>query len=306
MSSILDKLVFLGMKISNSVVGVGLYYGFMTIVSIGPAYFFLFRTQVMEERTETKEAARNGFFTGQFVVFISIFYTPLYLALGVSHTIISLAILYLFVSFLRKNFDRSITRTRNSLPNSSTQYAFSSTRDAFAFGQNLICQFFNFYVLPSGVLGRLVYTYLFRCNNKNKRLFLISCFVGWLIGQSFCLKILDLVLVWIRQNLLNFPFMNLPFIRSNKFRTRKLKFFVPKLIPLMAWSTSTILYVTCVYYLGILPAALFRCSFSSLRKRKVKKQGEEEQEEEEEEEVLFFRRICTKSMKSKEGRICTK
>ncbi|CAA3013321.1 hypothetical chloroplast RF19 [Olea europaea subsp. europaea] len=42
------------MKIINSVVVVGLYYGFLTTFSIGPSYLFLLRAQVMEEGTEKK------------------------------------------------------------------------------------------------------------------------------------------------------------------------------------------------------------------------------------------------------------
>ena len=37
------------MKIINSVVVVGLYYGFLTTFSIGPSYLFLLRALVMEE-----------------------------------------------------------------------------------------------------------------------------------------------------------------------------------------------------------------------------------------------------------------
>ncbi|KAK6923615.1 Protein TIC214 [Dillenia turbinata] len=51
------------MKIINSVVVVGLYYGFLTTFSIGPSYLFLLRAQVMEEGeegTEKKISATTG------------------------------------------------------------------------------------------------------------------------------------------------------------------------------------------------------------------------------------------------------
>ncbi|KAL8546607.1 hypothetical protein ACS0TY_006361 [Phlomoides rotata] len=70
------------MKIINSVVVVGLYYGFLTTFSIGPSYLFLLRAQVMEEGTEKKVSATTGFITGQLMMFISIYYAPLHLALG--------------------------------------------------------------------------------------------------------------------------------------------------------------------------------------------------------------------------------
>ncbi|CAF1701054.1 unnamed protein product [Brassica napus] len=56
-SFILGNLVSLCMKIINSVVVVGLYYGFLTTFSIRSSYLFLLRAQVMdegEERTEKK------------------------------------------------------------------------------------------------------------------------------------------------------------------------------------------------------------------------------------------------------------
>ncbi|KAH0735013.1 hypothetical protein KY285_010720 [Solanum tuberosum] len=70
------------MKIINSVVVVGLYYGFLTTFSIGPSYLFLLRALVMEEGTEKKVSATTGFITGQLMMFISIYYAPLHLALG--------------------------------------------------------------------------------------------------------------------------------------------------------------------------------------------------------------------------------
>ncbi|KAL2224150.1 UNVERIFIED_CONTAM: Protein TIC, partial [Sesamum indicum] len=51
------------MKIINSVVVVGLYYGFLTTFSIGPSYLFLLRAQVMEEGTE-EGISNNWFYYG--------------------------------------------------------------------------------------------------------------------------------------------------------------------------------------------------------------------------------------------------
>ncbi|KAL2225252.1 UNVERIFIED_CONTAM: Protein TIC, partial [Sesamum indicum] len=46
-----------------------------------PSYLFLLRAQVMEEGTEKKVSATTGFITGQLMMFISIYYAPLHLAL---------------------------------------------------------------------------------------------------------------------------------------------------------------------------------------------------------------------------------
>nr|YP_009418592.1 hypothetical chloroplast RF1 [Stewartia calcicola]ASM44575.1 hypothetical chloroplast RF1 [Stewartia calcicola] len=240
-SFLLGNLVSLCMKIINSVVVVGLYYGFLTTFSIGPSYLFLLRAQVMEEGeegTEKKVSATTGFITGQLMMFISIYYAPLHLALGRPHTITVLALPYLLFHFFWNNhkhfFDYGST-TRNSMRNLSIQCVFLN---------NLIFQLFNHFILPSSMLARLVNIYMFRCNNK--MLFVTSSFVGWLIGHILFMKWLGLVLVWIRQN---------HSIRSNVL-IRSNKYLVSELRNSMARIFSILLFITCVYYLGRIPSPI--------------------------------------------------
>jgi hypothetical protein len=171
-SFILGNLVSLCMKIINSVVVVGLYYGFLTTFSIGPSYLFLLRARVMdegEEGTEKKVSATTGFIAGQLMMFISIYYAPLHLALGRPHTSTVLALPYLLFQFIWNNhthiFDYGST-TRNEMRNLRIQCVFLN---------NLIFQLFNHFILPSSMLARLVNIYMFRCNNK--MLFVTSSFV---------------------------------------------------------------------------------------------------------------------------------
>nr|YP_009942409.1 hypothetical chloroplast RF19 [Tropaeolum pentaphyllum]QOC71578.1 hypothetical chloroplast RF19 [Tropaeolum pentaphyllum] len=240
-SFILGNLVSLCMKIINSVVVVGLYYGFLTTFSIGPSYLFLLRARVMEEGTEKKVSATTGFIAGQLMMFISIYYAPLHLALGRPHTITVLALPYLLFHFFWNNhtnfFDYGST-TRNSMRNLRIQCVFLN---------NLIFQLFNHFILPSSMLARLVNIYMFRCNNK--MLFVTSSFVGWLIGHILFMKWVGLVLVWIQQN---------HSIRSNVLvRSNKYKYLVSELKNSMARIFSILLFITCVYYLGRIPSPLF-------------------------------------------------
>nr|YP_009869411.1 hypothetical chloroplast RF19 [Allium polyrhizum]QKJ81000.1 hypothetical chloroplast RF19 [Allium polyrhizum] len=157
-SFLLGNLLSLCMKIINSVVVVGLYYGFLTTFSIGPSYLFLLRARVMEEGTEKEISATTGFITGQLMMFISIYYAPLHLALGRPHTITVLVLPYLLFHFFwnnHKNFFDYGSTTRNSMRNLSIQCV-----------NNLIFQLFNHFILPSSTLARLVNIYMFRCNNK--------------------------------------------------------------------------------------------------------------------------------------------
>nr|YP_010187505.1 Ycf1.1 [Eutrema yungshunense]QZH78832.1 Ycf1.1 [Eutrema yungshunense] len=243
-SFILGNLVSLCMKIINSVVVVGLYYGFLTTFSIGPSYLFLLRARVMdegEEGTEKKVSATTGFIAGQLMMFISIYYAPLHLALGRPHTITVLALPYLLFHFFwnnHKNFFDYGSTTRNEMRNLRIQCVFLN---------NLIFQLFNHFILPSSMLARLVNIYMFRCNNK--MLFVTSSFVGWLIGHILFMKWVGLVLVWIQQT---------NSIRSNVLiRSNKYKFLVSELRNSMARIFSIILFITCVYYLGRIPSPIF-------------------------------------------------
>nr|YP_009577507.1 Ycf1 [Nymphoides crenata]AZA07095.1 Ycf1 [Nymphoides crenata] len=237
-SFLLGNLVSLCMKIINSVVVVGLYYGFLTTFSIGPSYLFLLRAHVMEEGTEKKVSATTGFITGQLMMFISIYYAPLHLALSRPHTITVLALPYLLFHFFWNNhkhfFDYGST-TRNSMRNLSIQCVFLN---------NLIFQLFNHFILPSSMLARLVNIYMFRCNNK--MLFVTSSFVGWLIGHILFMKWVGLVLVWIRQN---HSIRSNVLIRSNKILVSEFRNSTAQIF-------SIFLFITCVYYLGRIPSPI--------------------------------------------------
>nr|UPX03296.1 hypothetical chloroplast RF19 [Saussurea medusa] len=247
-SFLLGNLVSLCMKIINSVVVVGLYYGFLTTFSIGPSYLFLLRAHVMEEGTEKKVSATTGFITGQLIMFISIYYAPLHLALGRPHTITVLALPYLLFHFFCNNhkhfFDYGST-TRNSMRNLSIQCVFLN---------NLIFQLFNHFILPSSMLARLVNIFMFRCNSK--MLFVTSSFVGWIIGHILFMKWIGLLLVWIRQNR-----SIRKYIQSNKYLVSELKNSMS-----MAGIFSIFLLVTCVYYLGRIPSPIFSKKLNKLDK----------------------------------------
>ena len=260
-SFIPGNLISLCMKITNSVVMVGLYYGFLTTLSIGPSYLFLLRARVMEEGEEGPEkkvSATTGFIAGQFMMFISIYYAPLHLALGRPHTITVLALPYLLFHFFWNNhkdfFDYGCT-TRNSMRNLSIQCVFLN---------NLIFQLFNHFILPSSMLARLVNIYMFRCNNN--MLFVTSSFVGWLIGHILFMKWVGLVLVWIQQN---------NFIRSNVL-IRSNKYLVSEFRNSMARIFSILLFITCVYGLGRIPPPILTKKLKGISETEEVGESEEE------------------------------
>nr|YP_010169762.1 hypothetical protein RF1 [Vigna subterranea]QRZ59584.1 hypothetical protein RF1 [Vigna subterranea] len=274
-SFILENLVFLCMKIMNSIVVVGLYYGFMTTFSIGPSYLFLLRARLVEEGTEKKIAATTGFITGQLIMFMSIYYAPLHLALGRPHTITVIAIPYLLFQFFgnsQKNFLNYGYKNPNSIRNFSIQRIFF---------QNLLFQFLNPLFLPSSIFMRFINIYLFRCNNK--LLFLTSSFIGWIIGHTFFIKWIEFLLICIQQKIL---------IKSNvriqpkkdilsEFRNYMFKIFV------------VFLFVTCLYYLGRIPPLFFsKKLLESKKSNEIYKKGKKKDIE------TNLQRIRTKEKKS--------
>nr|YP_009383450.1 hypothetical protein RF1 [Samanea saman]YP_009383470.1 hypothetical protein RF1 [Samanea saman]APA33566.1 hypothetical protein RF1 [Samanea saman]APA33586.1 hypothetical protein RF1 [Samanea saman] len=256
---ILDNLVSLCMKIINSVVVVGLYYGFMTTFSIGPSYLFLLRARVMEEGTEKKVSATTGFITGQLMMFISIYYAPLHLALGRPHTITVIALPYLFFHFFCNNHKHLLnygSTNQNSMRNFSIQRIFLN---------NLIFQLLNLFILPSSMLVRLVNIYMFRCNNQF--LFLTSSFVGWLIGHILFMKWVGLVLVWIQKLVLVWiqkknSIKSNVLIRSNKYIMSELRNWMSRIFIIF-------LFISSIYYLGRtpLPVFIFNKKLSEIQER---------------------------------------
>nr|URQ21548.1 hypothetical chloroplast RF19 [Triosteum pinnatifidum] len=286
----LANLVSLCMRIINSAVVVGLYYGFLTTFCIGSSYFLLLRVHVIEEAREKKISATTGFLMGQLVMFISIYYAPLHLVLGRPHTITAITFPYLWFRFFRGNNDKKQKKkvfsyrstTRNSVRNLSTQWLFLNS---------LVFQSLNPYFLPSAMLSRLVNIYMFRCNNK--MLFLTSSFVGWLIGYILLMKGL---LVWIRHN----RFIRLKlhnYVRFNKYLPSQFKYLMSEftyLVSILENSMSRIfgilLFITCVYYLGRMPSPLLT---NKLEKTLIMK-------EEKEEDVKIERASETKGTKHKQ------
>nr|YP_009046865.1 hypothetical chloroplast RF19 [Trifolium subterraneum]AID67350.1 hypothetical chloroplast RF19 [Trifolium subterraneum] len=198
---VLNSFVVLWLKIVNSAVVIGLYYGFLSSLSIGPSYLFLIRARIMEEGPETEIAATTGFITGQFMMFMSIYYVPFHLALIRPHTVTVLTVPYLFFNFIHKNdtyyySDPDYYRLNSEYK--KNQNSIRNFRIYKVFFNHLFFQCLNPLLLPNSIFGRVLNIYLFRSNNK--LVLLTSSFVGWLIGHIFLMKCIGLILaVWLQQ-----------------------------------------------------------------------------------------------------------
>nr|YP_009529207.1 hypothetical protein [Lennoa madreporoides]AXX76008.1 hypothetical protein [Lennoa madreporoides] len=229
----------------HSDIVIGLYYGFMTTFSIGSSYLSLLQSQVMEEVIEKKVSASTGFIMGQLMMLLSIYYSPMHLALGRPHAITVLVLPYFLLHFFWHNNKNLGSTTINSMRNFNIQCVFLN---------NLIFPLFNHFILPSSILARLVNIYMFRCNNK--MIFVTSSFIGWLVGHILFMKWLGLVLVWIRQNnSIRFK----KYIKFNKYLVSELRIYMARIL-------SILLFITCVYYLGRIPSPILTKKLKEISK----------------------------------------
>nr|YP_010974733.1 Ycf1 protein [Korthalsella rubra]WNR57310.1 Ycf1 protein [Korthalsella rubra] len=320
----LGNLLFSLIKRIYSVVLVGLYYGFMTTFSIVPSSVFLFVGFMHPVEGTDKVSATTGFLTGQFIMLISIFSAPLYLALSRPHTITVLTLSYLLFHFFWKNHKNFCdfgykTSTINLMRNLSIQCIFLN---------NNIFQILNLFLLPSSMLSRVVNIVLFRCHNKI--LFVTSSFIGWLIGIILFMKWIRFGYVCIRQknsnglnrrirsvknilsgtsinNLYISIFLNTfsdnitKFVGSNTYyHSRLVKNLVSELINYMSRILSILLFITCVYYLVRIPSTIL----THQKRKKTSEIQEEREKSKEEKEVVEIEK--TSGIKDSQEDISTK
>nr|YP_010471581.1 hypothetical protein RF1 [Gastrodia peichatieniana]UVG40939.1 hypothetical protein RF1 [Gastrodia peichatieniana] len=236
------------MKKSAILILVGLYYGFFTIFSIGPSFFFLIRYRVMKEGNEKEVSATTGFITGHILNVLSIYYTPLYKILVRPHLITILVIPYIyFILFYFNNNDYYYIRS-TSIHNLSIQ---------FIFFKNLIYQLLNNFILPSSALIRLVNIYMFKYNNKI--LFLTSSFCGWLISHILFIKSINSIVFWIKLNSYQYNQYkyNKYIITDTEFKNYINRIF------------SIFLFFICVSYLGRMPSPFFTRKFLDIEEVKI-------------------------------------
>nr|YP_009113797.1 hypothetical protein [Stangeria eriopus]AFR45443.1 hypothetical protein [Stangeria eriopus]BAR93434.1 hypothetical protein [Stangeria eriopus] len=171
-------------EISGPIILFGLYYGFITTLPIGPSQIFSMRTLLLEG-TADGIVAMSGYIVGQFIVFLSMYYSPIYAALGKPHAITLLVVPYMFLRCFH---------TTDKLSNSKSLYPINPLNNPGILGlfmDSLIFQLLNPIILPSPILTRLMNLFLFRYSNN--LLFVISSFCGWLGGHVLFIRLARLV-----------------------------------------------------------------------------------------------------------------
>lgn len=224
--SVLWASILSWINISSPLILFGLYYGFLTTLPIGPSQILSIRAFLLEGNL-SGTVAISGLILGQLLIFLSIYYSPLYIILVKPHTITLLVLPYILFYWYRIKdlLDYQSLRPINSINDSRIYKIFF---DSFLF------QLLNPVLLPSPVLARLVNLFLFRYSNNF--LFVVSCFFGWLSGHFFFFKFIKFFLVRIEKDS---PVLYL-------------------LIKRLIYRTFSIIILACfLLYLGRAPVPLF-------------------------------------------------
>lgn len=188
--SVLWASILSWINISSPLILFGLYYGFLTTLPIGPSQILSIRAFLLEGNL-SGTVAISGLILGQLIIFLSIYYSPLYIILVKPHTVTLLVLPYILFHWYRIKdlLDYQSLRPISSINDSRIYKIFF---DSFIF------QLLNPVLLPSPVLARLVNTFSFRYSNNF--LFVLSWFFGWLTGHLFFFKFLKLLLIRIEQD----------------------------------------------------------------------------------------------------------
>nr|YP_009535635.1 Ycf1 [Pinus aristata]AYI69436.1 Ycf1 [Pinus aristata] len=166
-------------EVSGPIILFGLYYGFIATLPFGPSKIYSIKSFFLGE-TLYGIIAISGSITGQLIVFLSMYYSPIYAALWKPHAITLLAIPYMFCRVFRsieKPSSPKSTHPMNSIKNSKILSLFMG---------GLILQLLNPTLKP--VLRRLLNLFLFRYSDNIS--FMISSFCGWLGGHILFIIIL--------------------------------------------------------------------------------------------------------------------
>nr|QWW93001.1 hypothetical protein [Delavayella serrata] len=162
-------------KFSSTFILFGIYYGFITTLPIGPSHLLSIRAFLLEGNL-AGTVAIVGSITGQLIIFLSVYYSPLYIILVKPHILTLLLLYYIFFYWYRI---KDLLNYQCLRPIISLQ----DSRVYNLFLDSMIFQLLNPILLPNAVLTRLLNILFFRYSNN--LLFLTSTFLGWSCGHYF-------------------------------------------------------------------------------------------------------------------------
>nr|ASS30762.1 hypothetical protein [Larix potaninii var. australis] len=178
-------------EVSGPIILFGLYYGFITTLPFGPSKIYSMRSFFLGE-TLYGIIAISGSIMGQLIVFVSMYYSPIYAALWKPHAITLLVVPYMFFRFYQIKKEPSSSESLHPINSINNPKILS------IFMGGLILQLFNPILLANPVLTRLVNLFLFRYSDNIS--FIISSFCGWLGGHILFIILTKSVSLRIERN----------------------------------------------------------------------------------------------------------
>nr|YP_009825531.1 hypothetical protein RF1 [Botrychium lunaria]QIU83346.1 hypothetical protein RF1 [Botrychium lunaria] len=168
----------------------GFYYGFPTTLPIGISQILSIRSFLLEGSLGGTVSV-IGSMTGQIIIFLSIYCSPLYMMLVKPHAVTLSVPLYTLFHWYRTK-DPSKSKTLRPI------HSITDARIRNIFIDGFIFQLLNPILLPSPALARMVN--LFRFRYSNNVFFPISGILGWVGGHILFINLAKMLLVRIERD----------------------------------------------------------------------------------------------------------
>lgn len=169
---------------SSTFILFGLYYGFLATLPISPSQLLSVRAFLLEGNF-SGTAAITGLVMGQSIIFLSIYYSPIYVILLKPHVLSLIGLSYIFFYWYRI---KDLLNYQSLKPTTS----FQDVQIYKLFFDSLVFQLLNPILLPSPVLARSLNLFLFRYSSNI--LFILSTVLGWFSGQFIFITLSKLLL----------------------------------------------------------------------------------------------------------------
>lgn len=188
--NISNILSLTGLKLMSPYILFGLYYGLLATLPVGPPQILCMRSFLLGGNIGGL-ASLSGLMLAQLATTISIYCSPIYILLSKPHLLTIVAIPYMVIFCL----------TINDLPSYQILRPVTSFRDSRVvslFFNSFLIQILNPILLPNPVLARLTHLLLFRYSSN--LIFVVTSFLGWLIGHLVFSHLSKLLLIRVKKD----------------------------------------------------------------------------------------------------------
>nr|YP_009425079.1 conserved hypothetical chloroplast protein ycf1 [Ampelopteris prolifera]ASU93684.1 conserved hypothetical chloroplast protein ycf1 [Ampelopteris prolifera] len=189
-TNISNILLLTGLKSMSPYILFGLYYGLLATLPVGPSQILCMRSFLLGGNIGGI-VSLSGLMLAQLATAISIYCSPIYILLSKPHLLTIVAIPYMVIFCL----------TINDLPSYQILRPVTSFRDSrliSLFFNSFLFQILNPILLPNPVLARLTHLLFFRYSSNLS--FVVTSFLGWLIGHLVFSHLSKLLLIRVKKD----------------------------------------------------------------------------------------------------------